>query len=347
MSFRKWLSTITLVLIATIVYFARHELVTAWHLLERVNIWILLLLIPAQLFSYYAAAEMMFSYLREKKLIKPISGLTHARMALEMNFVNHVLPSGGVSGISYMTWRLGQYGVSSGKAAMAQVVRYVMSFVAFIVLLIGAVLIVTLDGGINRWIILVSSGLVTGMIVAVIGGMFVLSSQRRMHTTAAWVACAVNWIVRRVTFGRRPAIMSATKVEAFFDDMHEDYVSLNRDKRVLLKPFLWGILFNVADVTLFVITFWALGVSVNPAPILIAFGVASVAGAFVVTPGGAGAYEAIMVAFLAVAGVASGVAIAGILLTRVILLLGTIVLGYFFYQHAITKYGKKHTPINR
>jgi uncharacterized membrane protein YbhN (UPF0104 family) len=54
-----------------------------------------------------------------------------------------------------------------------------------------------------------------------------------------------------------------------------------------------------------------------------------------------------MVAFLAIAGLSQGTAIAGIVLTRVILLLGTIILGYVFYQHAILKYGKGNSPIKR
>ena len=88
------------------------------------------------------------------------------------------------------------------------------------------------------------------------------------------------------------------------------------------------------------VTFWAMGLSVNPAPVLIAYGVAIVAGMLVVTPGGAGAYEAVMITFLALAGLNRGEAIAGIVLTRVILLLGTIILGYLFYQQSILKYGK-------
>lgn len=347
MSFRAWLSVATLVLIAIIIFLARHELVTAWKLLEQVNIWILLLLIPVQVLSFYAGAEMMFSYLRSKKLINKVSGLGLARMALEMNFVNHVLPSGGVSGVSYMSWRLGHYGVSPGRATMAQMVRYVMSFVAYIALLVVAVLVVTIDGGINRWIIMVSSALVTGMVALVFGGVFLLSSRRRMHSFADWSTRAINYIVRKATFGRKEYVLSMKRVEGFFEDMHDDYVTLNRDKRVLIKPFLWGLLFNLLDVALFVIAFWALGTPVNPAPILIGYGVAAIAGFFVVTPGGAGAYEVIMVMFLALAGVESSIAIAGILLTRVILLLGTIGLGYLFYQHAILKYGKSHTPINR
>lgn len=346
MSFRAWLSTITLLLIAVIIFFSRHELRHAWELLSRVNIWILLLLIPGQLLVYYAGGEMMFSYLRQKNAISHVSPFSLARMSLEMNFVNHVLPSGGVSGVSYMGWRLGGYGVSPGRSTMAQVVRYSMGFVSFIALLSVAVLVVTIDGGINRWIIFVSSILTTGMLGVIITAMLVMSSTKRMTWFAGWTVRTVNTFVRNVTFGRKPAVLEQEKVETFFDELHKDYLALRADKRILIRPFLWGLLFNAADVTLFLITFWALGVPVNPAPILIAYGVASVAGFFVVTPGGAGAYEAIMVAFLAIAGLSQGTAIAGIVLTRVILLIGTIGLGYLFYQHAIIKYGKKRPPIS-
>lgn len=341
MSFRAWLSVITLLLIAVIIYFSRSELLHAWHLLGQVNLWVLLLLIPGQLLVYYAGGEMIFSYLRAKKSIEAVSSVELTRMSLEMNFVNHVLPSGGVSGISYMTWRLGKHAVPPGRAAMAQVVRFAMTFVAFILLLIVAVIIVTLDGSINRWIILVSSTLVTLMLGSIIAGIYLISSQKRMAKTADWVVRSVNKVVRSVTFGRKKTILQRRRVEHFFEEMHDDYLALRHDKKVLVRPLLWAIVFTLADVGLFLITFWALGVPVNPAPVLIAYGVAAMAGFFVITPGGAGAYEAIMVAFLAIAGLSQGIAIAGIVLTRVILLLGTIVFGYIFYQMALVKYGKR------
>ncbi|HET8883962.1 MAG TPA: lysylphosphatidylglycerol synthase transmembrane domain-containing protein [Candidatus Saccharimonadales bacterium] len=344
MSFRAWLSLATLVFITIIIFFSRQELVHAWQLLEQVNVWILLLLIPVQLLVYYAGGEMIFSYLRQKKAINDVKRLTLARMSLEMNFVNHVLPSGGVSGISYMGWRLGGYGVSPSKSTMAQVVRYAMGFVAFTALLAVAIVIVTIDGSINRWIILVSSALATVMMAAIAGFAYLMSSPKRMTQFAGWTVRTTNKLVRRITFGRRKIVLYNAQVNNFFDEMHKDYLALRSDKKVLLKPFLWGLLMTAADVSLFLITFWALGIVVNPAPILIAYGVAAMAGFFVITPGGAGAYEAIMIAFLAVAGLSQGTAIAGIVLTRVILLLGTIGLGYLFYQHAILKYGKGRRP---
>jgi len=264
-----------------------------------------------------------------------------------MNFVNHTLPSGGVSGISYMTWRLSKLNVSAGKAASAQVVRYVAGFIAAIILVPIAVLIVTLDGEINRWIILISAGLVTFMLLASVGLVYLVSSRARMHRFAAATSRTGNRLVRRLTRGRRRVLLRENRIYEFFEDMHDDYLELRRDRRVLKQPILWAMLFTFADAMLFWVTFWALGAPVNPAPILIAYVLASVAGFIVVTPGGAGAYEAIMVAFLALAGIASGAAIAAIVLTRVIVLITTIAIGYVFYQQALLKYGKSKPPVQR
>lgn len=342
MSLKVWVSIITVGLLAVILFAARNEIIHAWELLGSVNLWVLSLIIPMQVIVYFIAGEMMFSYLRDKKVIGHINIATQARMALEMNFVNHVLPSAGVSGVSYMTWRLHKYGISPGRATMAQLVRFVASFAAFIVLLVIALLVITIDGDINRWMILLSSIIVFAMAGGTVLAVYLISSPMRGHAAVKWVARVINRILRLVGAGQSGGI-DASRAEKFFDDLHTDYLELKKDKRILLKPFLWGLLFTIGDVLLYVITFWALGSPVNPAPILIAYGLATFAASFVVTPGGTGAFEAIMVSFLAIAGITAGTAIAGIVLTRVILLLGTIGLGYFFYQHALLKYGKsKH-----
>lgn len=343
MSLRAWVSLITAAFLILIIVLARHEIVRAWELLASVDLWILALLIPGQLIVYFAAGEMTFSYLRAKKADHHIAPVEQARMALEMNFVNHVLPSAGVSGISYMTWRLGRYGVSPGRATAAQLVRYVAGFASFITLLLIAVVLVTIDGNINRLTILLSSTIVGCMIGGTFGLIYLVSNKRRADAFALWLARFTNRCVRTITGGRRRVVVHAEPIQQFFEEMHQEYLTIRHERKVLLKPYLWGLLFNLMDVMLFVITFWALGAAVNPAPVLVAYGLASLAGFILVTPGGAGAYEAIMVSFLATAGINPGVAIAGTLLTRVIILLGTIGVGYFFYQHAIIKYGKSRS----
>lgn len=338
MSFRRWLNIATIVLIIVILYFSRHELVLAWQLLERVNIWILLLVFPLQFVSYYSTGAMIFSYLRAKGDLAKVKSIETAQMALELNFVNHVLPTGGFSGASYMTWRLNKLGVSSGRATLAQVVRFGATFAAFLTLLLIAVLLITIDGNINRLTILVSSAMASLIIFGTILIAFAIGNYARLHAFSKFLDRVINGFWRKVMHRKTPLIEHAA-IRKFFEDLHDDYAALRSDPRLLKKPYLWGLVFNVAEVGAFVATFLALGSFVNPAPILIAVGIASMAGLFVVTPGGAGAYEALMILFLSSAGINPATALAGVLLTRVILILLTISSGYIFYHNALKKYG--------
>lgn len=343
MSMRRIISIVTLVLLAILVFASRKEIIHAWHLMSQVNLWILALLIPAQIVVYYAIGEMMFEYLRAKGGLKKVGRATLTRMALELNFVNHLLPSGGVSGISYMTWRFGLVGVSPARSTMAQLVRYIMGFLSYLTLLFISVIIITLDQGVDRLIILGSGIITTSIIFILLFSIYIVSDMTRLSGFAAWGARAVNRLVRIVTLGRKHRIITSKLLEVFLTELHRDYVELMRDKRILIKPFLWGLLFNIADTAMFWIGFWALGISVNPAAIVLAYGVASFAGFILLTPGGAGGYEAIMAWILSASGTPKEASIAAVVIVRVILLLGTIISGYIFYQLTILKYGKRPT----
>lgn len=342
---RTWVSIITIAFLALVLYLARHEIEKAYNLLDQVNLWILLLLIPLQFVSYYAAGEMIFAYLKRQKHIKNVSNLTLPRLALEMNFVNHVLPSGGVSGISYMGWRLKHFGVSASRSTAAQLVRMVSAFLSFGILLILAIVLMAIDGNINRWVVGASIGLVVVMGGALLLVMYLLNHKNRIGGFSRRVTNFVNTTVRWCTFGHIGPVMKEETIRLFFEEVSDDYKFIRRNLRVLVVPFLWGMVFNIVEVAMFYVSFLALGHPVNPAPLVIAYGLAGLAGFFMVTPGGAGAYEAIMVAFLTVAGVPPGIALLAILLTRVLLMLGTIVAGYAFYQQAILTHGKQ--PVTR
>jgi len=197
---------------------------------------------------------------------------------------------------------------------------------------------------VNRVIILLSSALVTSMLAITVAGIYFLSDIRRVRKISTPLSDVINMTVRKLTFGKRQTVIHETKVLTFLEEMHDDFLELKRDKRVLIKPFLWAIAFTASDIGMYFVTFWALGTIVNPAPILIAYGAATIAGFAVVTPGGSGAYEALMVTILAVAGLNQGEAIAGVVLARVIILLTILIFGYIFYQNALAKQGKHDRP---
>lgn len=347
LSFRTWLTIVTFILLCLVVFFGRHEILRAVALLGRVDLWILALLIPVQLFSYYATGGMIFSYLRSKGNLKETSHVAMTRMALELNFVNHILPSGGAAGFSYLAWVLSRHGVTPGRATIAQIIRFALTFISYIGLLIVSVIIVALDTGVSRFVLLLSGVLVAAVIFGLLFLTYVVGSESRMQGVARWITLTVNRIVRKVTFGRVSKVLKIAMLQKFFQELHDDYRQLRTEKRILIRPFIWAILANIADVALLWITFWSLGVIVNPAVLLIGFGVSSIVAAISITPGGAGVYEAVMIAFLASAGVQPDVAIAGTLLARVTLLLGTIIFGYVFYQATLIKYGKKTDEFKR
>lgn len=334
------MSMVTLAVLVLIIFLSRHELVKAWELLGRANMWLLLLLLPLQTIVYFSGGEMIFSYLRDKKLIKHVSLLEQTRIALELNLVNHIFPSGGVSGISYTTWRMHKLGVSSARSTFAQLIRYVMGFVSLMILLILAVAILALDGQVNRYVVASSFILVVLVLSLTFALIFMFSSRRRLHKTSQAVTNFVNNTIRVATLSRHKNFLKSEKVDAFFEEMQDDFHDLAADKKLIIKPLLWGFVFSIFDVAMFVVAFLSLGVTVNPAMLLVGYGAAGLAGLVAFTPGGTGVYEAIMIIFLTMAGMSPDVAIAGIILTRAILLTGTIVFGYIFYQHALIKYGK-------
>lgn len=341
-STRAWLSFATIVILGIIIYLSRHEIVQAWYLLGRVDVSIILWLIPLQFLSFYAMGETMFSYLRAQGRVKNIPIFKMARLSLEMNFVNHVLPSAGVSGVSYMGWRLRHYGITPSKSTAAQLARIVATFGAYGVILLIAATIMLFDGELNRLIALVTVGLVAaifGMIALLI---YILERSEHFEGLAAGLTGFANWFVKIITLGRVPkAVKSTEPLVGFFKDLKKDYRQVKSKKKMLTMPLFWGFLFILAEISMFCCAFLALGYNINPAPLVVAYGLASAAGIVMVTPGGAGLYEVIMVAFLVATGVDQQAGIAAIVLARVLLMAATIIAGYAFYQQAIMKRRRK------
>jgi len=340
MSFHVKVTIITLILLALVVALGWDQMVHAWKLLGSVDLWILMLLIPVQFFSYYAVGETMFAYFRSKGDLATMSRWKMTRIALELNFVNHIIPVPSFAGFSYLGWILKHYGVSAGRATMAQIIRFTTMFISLVFIITIAVIALIFDFGIDRTVIIISSS----FIVAAVGGtaflIFMIGSHKRLVWFSNWLSRVVNKVVCRLTHGKKRQFLKLQTVECFFIELHHDYLEIRQDKKILIRPFLWAMLANLLDVSLILIAFLALGYWVNPATLFIAFGLSSIAAVFAATPGGAGVYEAIMVAFLASAGIPAGVAIAGTLLARAILFMGTILFGYLFYQLTINKYGK-------
>lgn len=345
-----WLNIITLVLIVIILVAAHKDILDAFREMGRANWLVLLLLIPVQFASYYAGTEIFLTYLRARGQLRNVNSLEATSMSLELNFVNHIFPSGGVSGIGYMSWRLGKLGVSAGQSTMAQIMKYVVQMAVFMVLMVLSLLWATATNQMANWVAVATTIAIVSLVFILIFGSYLVGSRERMESFANFLTSRVNYFVSFLTRGRRKNAMNLEKTRKFFLDFHEDFLVLKKDKKLLAKPVLWSFIFTIFDVGLFMVSFASLGTFVNPAILFIAYGAATLSGMFMVTPGGAGAYEAIMIGILTASDVNPGIAFAGVILARVILILMTLGTGFFVYQRALRKYSGNKVdlrPVNK
>ena len=337
---KLWLNVIMLIFLVGVLFSAHKDIVRAWHILWHANIWLILLLIPLQFMSYYANTEVFFSYLRQRGQLKDVSRLQATGMALEFTFVDHVFPAAGVAGASYMVWRLKHHGVPTGQATMTQVMRFLVVFGTFMVLMLLALIWATVQNLAAHWVVVSSAVAVTVLLVVLLFGNYIFGNKIRIVSFSHWLSDLINHIGRVVTFGRRKQSVSSGKLDKFFLDFNEDITALKRDRRLLKQPIVWSFIFNLLDVSLFFVTFLALGKVVDPSILLISYGAATICGNFMITPGGIGAYEAMMVTVLTTGGVDAATALTGVLLARMLLLMGTLSTGFVAYQYALHKYGR-------
>jgi hypothetical protein len=188
--------------------------------------------------------------------------------------------------------------------------------------------------------VLLGLGLALGAALIIIFLAWILKHRKRIDWFSKMASRILNRLTKIATLGRRQQLVSASQVDEFFIDLHEDFVQLLRNKKALIPPLLWAIFYVICDTATFYVAFLALGVYVDFGAVLIAQVLASVVGTIVQAPGNsAGFYEATMTSFFALLGVPFAPALAATLMARIAVLIGTIIFGWAFYQHALTTGG--------
>lgn len=339
-SFRTILSVLTFILIIYVVLANLEDIKSAFGEISKTNIIILLLLIPEQLFMYFCCGQMFFSYMAAKKDTKKVSAWTLMRVSLELNFVNHAVPAGGLGGLGYITWRLKPFGATAGQSSFMYVLRYIITICANQLQTIVAIIFLLIFGSIGTggmWIVGLTALLSVGIIAAIIILIAIASSKKRMIWFGKNATRLVNWTVNKVTFGRKSAVLQREVVDKYLDDAHENLMTARNHKKLLIRPIAWGILYSFLEVA----TYWIVAASLGRPDILpqimIGEAIGSVMGAIVPY----GLYELGMGGIMVTLGVPFEVATPVVLITRVVVLLSTIISGYGFYQHSISKIGRK------
>lgn len=338
---RLVLNIVVFILVVAVIYFARDDIIESWYLLPTVNLVILSLLIPIQILSYFGRGMIFWTYLKGRGELKDRKISEAFRVALEINFIDTIFPSGGVSGVAYTIWRMGKIGVGKSLTLLSQLLRGVLTLVAYVSLLTLSLIIVVFQGKGEPWLLGLAGLAILGLVVGILIIGYLLGNKKRITGLSKWFIKLGNKVVQKVTLGKvKKDVIPMEKSVEFMTELHEDYLVLASKKKLLIKPLFWAFVHIMADIALFVTAFFAVGVEFNLAVLVVAYGVASGIANVLFTPGGTGGFEASMISIMAIFGTFVAGATSAVVLSRAILVLGTIASGYIVYYQAMKKYGK-------
>jgi uncharacterized protein (TIRG00374 family) len=332
---RRWkliLNVITVIALIVLVYAIRGQLADTLSNLAKVHAWVLLLLLPLQLVNYHAQTKMyqgLFAMLGNKLRYKFLF-----KTALELNFVNQVFPSGGVTGISYFGMRLRNKEITGGKATLVQIFKLGILFLSFEVLLVVGLFLLALGGQANDLVILVTGSISTLMIMGTLGFMSIIGSQKRIHGTFVYLSKGINRVIHFIR-PKHPETINIARIENTVLELHNNYQLIRTRYLELRWPFFWALVVNMTEVLKIYVVYLAFGEWVNIGAVILAYSVANFAGLVSVMPGGVGIYEALMTGVLAAAGVPARLSLPVTVMYRVLSTLIQLPIGYYFYNKTL------------
>lgn len=332
---RRWKLVVNIITVAALIiliYAIRGQLVDTFKNLFKVHAWALLLIIPVEFLNYDAQARMY------QGLFKIMGNqLGYWRMfaaSLELNFINNVFPSGGVTGISYFGVRMRGSQITGAKATVVQLLKLVLIFLSFEVLIVFGLFCLAIEGRMNSLILLVAGILTTVLVIGTAGFAFIIGSKQRIAGFFTWATRVLNKFLATFRGGHAETI-NVERARVVFEDLHDNYMLIRSDKRLLKGPFFWALMANFWEVMAVYVVYIAFGHLVNFGAVILAYAVANFAGLVSILPGGVGIYEGLMTLVLSATGVPSSLSLPVTVMYRVLNTLVQLPPGYYLYQRTL------------
>jgi uncharacterized protein (TIRG00374 family) len=331
---RGWkslLTVFTLLALLGLAYALRDQIYETYVNITRVYYWVLFLIIPWEILNYHSQTKLylgLFNTIKVKLKYKFMY-----RVALELNFVNTIFPSGGVSGISYFNLRLKPKGVSTAQSTLVSLMKQILIFISFQILMGIGLFVLAIDGRASGLLILIAGSIVTMMFVGTLFFAYIIGSKTRINDFFMFFTNIVNKLLG--FFNKNKETISSERAKRVFTELHEHYNEIKANLPELKKPLIYALLANVSEILVIYTVYVAFGQWVNPGAIIIAYAVANFAGLISVLPGGVGIYEALMTAVLAAGGIPPSLSLPVTIMYRILNMSIQLPPGYFFYHKAI------------
>lgn len=329
------INIITITALLVLIYFSWPQITQGLTEIRGANVAAIFLMLPMQMLNFYAVAMFYKSYF--KTTDDKLSTMLLLKVALELNFINNVFPSGGVAGFSYFSLRLRRLGIPVAKTTLAQLMRFGLTFLSFLTILFIGMFLLTFGSGTSGKGFALFVGLSVAFLTlfGTVVGIFIISNEKRIKAFTAFLPKIANVVIRPLT--HKKDSINITKVEKLFGDLHNDYTKFSKNWSNLKVPAFWALMINITEIATIYLAYVALDHLVNPGAVILAYSVASFAGLISILPGGIGVYEALMTGVLATAGVPKALALSATLIYRIFTMVVFLPVGFILYQIALRR----------
>jgi hypothetical protein len=326
------LNILTIVALIIFVFAIRHQISETFSNIQRIQWWVFILIVLLQLWNYDAQTRL---YVKLFGLVG--NHFSYRRMfvaALELNFINNILPSGGVSGISYFGARMRSTDVTAGKATLVQILKLGLLYLSFEILLAVGIFILAAGNRVNNLMLLATAVIATSIMFGTALFVYIIRSKNRVEQTHRFVRGTYNQLLDRVV-PRKRHHSELRRVHFWMLELHENFKTISSKYKELKDPLIQALFANLSEMLCIYVIYIAFGHWVNFGAIIVAYAVANFAGLISVLPAGVGVYEALMTSVLVAAGIPVSLSLPVTVMYRVITAIVQLVPGYFFYHRAI------------
>lgn len=331
---RRWkllVNILTIIAFVGFIYAIREQIGETITNVQHIHWWYLVIVVLLQVWNYDAQTRMyksLFAIVGNK--------FTYRKMltaALELNFINNVFPSGGVSGISYFGARMRDAEVTAGKATLVQLMKLLLLFTSFEILLVVGLFLLAAGDKANTLVLMITVSLTTALVIGTALFLYILGSKKRITAFHSFIGHWYNKLNRKVR--KNAPYRELSRLEFLLEELYTNFKVIKKDYKSLKWPLAQAMIANLTEMLCIYVIYLAFSGSVNFGAIIIAYAVANFAGLVSVLPGGVGVYEALMTSVLVTAGIPVALSLPVTITYRVLTAAIQLPPGYICYQIAI------------
>jgi uncharacterized protein (TIRG00374 family) len=289
------------------------------------------LLIAIQLYSFYCNAHYY-------QIFFAASGYTIGlrrlyEISLAINFTNQVVPVGGLAGVAYLSEAV-KPDVPSGTATLAQLARYVFTFISYFGVLGAGLLLLFLSDNLNKVSVRIMLIVMVGVLLGGIILLMIFSERSRMEKFVGFFLRLAGGFKHKIL--RRPGpVITPDRLRYFLDEFYSGYHQIVHKHKTWPKLLAWCLGANIAEVMTLYAVFVGFGVWPNLGVVITGYTLAIMASVLGIFTGGIGLYEFGMIGTLAALGIPFALSFAVVIVYRGLSMLLFLPPGAYFYRETL------------